>query len=103
MTAARTTSAMRADSSGSTHSGCERRRRLKTRPDAADWQVMGDNTAAAPQGEARPATEGNAASAEVMLVDDEPLTARGYARALTAAGYKVTIAAAGREGAALAR
>src|SRR6185369_8253999 len=64
---------------------------------------MGDKTAAAPQGEARPAIEGNAASAEVMLVDDEPITARGYARALTAAGYKVTIAAAGREGATLAR
>ena len=38
-----------------------------------------------------------------MIVDDEPITARGYARALTAAGYKVTVAAAGLEGAALAR
>ena len=38
-----------------------------------------------------------------MIVDDEPITARGYARALTSAGYKVTVARAGREGAALAR
>ena len=38
-----------------------------------------------------------------MIVDDEPITARGYARALTAAGYNVTIAAAGREGATMAR
>ena len=38
-----------------------------------------------------------------MIVDDEPITARGYARALTAAGYNVTVAAAGREGATLAR
>ena len=38
-----------------------------------------------------------------MIVDDEPITARGYARALTSAGYNVTIAAAGREGATLAR
>src|SRR6188768_3856590 len=43
------------------------------------------------------------APAEVLIVDDEPLTARGYARALTAAGYNVTVAGAGREGAALAR
>ena len=40
---------------------------------------------------------------EVMIVDDEPITARGYARALTAAGYNVTVASAGREGATLAR
>src|SRR5580765_2865032 len=63
---------------------------------------MGDKTAAAPNGDGRPA-EGNAAAAEVMIVDDEPITARGYARALNAAGYKVTIAGAGREGATLAR
>jgi hypothetical protein len=38
-----------------------------------------------------------------MIVDDEPITARGYARALTSAGYHVTVASAGREGATLAR
>src|SRR5215471_9565966 len=64
---------------------------------------MGEKIAAASNGDGRPAAESNATVAEVMIVDDEPLTARGYARALTAAGYKVTIAGAGREGATLAR
>src|SRR5438876_122748 len=64
---------------------------------------MGDKTAAAPNGDGRPAAETGTVVAEVMIVDDEPITARGYARALTANGYKVTIAAAGREGADLAR
>jgi EAL domain-containing protein (putative c-di-GMP-specific phosphodiesterase class I) len=41
-------------------------------------------------------------AAEVLVVDDEPITARGYARALTAAGYKVTVAHDGREAAAMA-
>src|SRR5262245_7103277 len=63
---------------------------------------MGDKSAAAPNGEGRPGAVENVAP-EVMIVDDEPLTARGYARALSAAGYKVTMAAAGREGATLAR
>jgi EAL domain-containing protein (putative c-di-GMP-specific phosphodiesterase class I) len=51
----------------------------------------------------RPSGSAADASAEVLIVDDEPLTARGYARALTAAGYNVTVAGAGREGAAMAR
>src|SRR3954465_9883456 len=63
---------------------------------------MGDNTAAAASGPGSPGAATSAAS-EVMIVDDEPITARGYARALTAAGYKVTLASAGREGAALAK
>ena len=61
---------------------------------------MGEKTAAVPSGDGRPGIQGKP---EVMIVDDEPITARGYARALTAAGYNVTIAAAGREGATLAR
>src|ERR1044072_2300769 len=51
---------------------------------------MGDKTAAAPDGDGRPATENGHAAAEGMIVDDEPITARGYARA-------------GREGAERAR
>ncbi|HEX3906102.1 MAG TPA: EAL domain-containing protein [Polyangia bacterium] len=42
-------------------------------------------------------------AAEVLVVDDEPVTARGYARALTAAGYKVRVAHDGQEAAALAK
>ena len=63
---------------------------------------MGEKTAAVPirPGTAGPVSQGKP---EVMIVDDEPITARGYARALTAAGYNVTVAAAGREGATLAR
>jgi EAL domain-containing protein (putative c-di-GMP-specific phosphodiesterase class I)/CheY-like chemotaxis protein len=63
--------------------------------------MLGHTTAGAAAGHVggNPAT----APAEVLIVDDEPLTARGYARALTAAGYNVTVAGAGREGAALAR
>jgi len=41
--------------------------------------------------------------AKILVVDDEPVTARSYARALTAAGYRVTIAHDGREAAALAK
>src|SRR5205809_8012635 len=63
---------------------------------------MGEEIAAASTGAARPATQASVAP-EVMIVDDEPITARGYARALTSAGYKVTIASSGREGATLAR
>jgi EAL domain-containing protein (putative c-di-GMP-specific phosphodiesterase class I)/CheY-like chemotaxis protein len=63
---------------------------------------MGENTAAVPTGEGRPGA-GHTMAPEIMIVDDEPITARGYARALTSAGYNVTIAAAGREGATLAR
>jgi EAL domain-containing protein (putative c-di-GMP-specific phosphodiesterase class I) len=39
----------------------------------------------------------------ILVVDDEPITARGYARALSAAGYQVTVAHDGREAADLAR
>src|SRR3954454_13177036 len=63
---------------------------------------MGENSVAAAGGQGSPGAATSAAS-EVMIVDDEPITARGYARALTAAGYKVTLASAGREGAALAK
>jgi EAL domain-containing protein (putative c-di-GMP-specific phosphodiesterase class I) len=41
--------------------------------------------------------------AKVLVVDDEPVTARSYARALTAVGFRVTIANDGREAAALAK
>jgi len=40
---------------------------------------------------------------EVMVVDDEPATARGYARTLAAAGFKVSVAHDGREAAGLAK
>jgi EAL domain-containing protein (putative c-di-GMP-specific phosphodiesterase class I) len=40
---------------------------------------------------------------EIMVVDDEPVTARGYARTLSAAGFKVSVAHDGREAAALAK
>jgi EAL domain-containing protein (putative c-di-GMP-specific phosphodiesterase class I) len=40
---------------------------------------------------------------EILVVDDEPITARGYARALAASGYKVSVAHDGREAAALAK
>jgi EAL domain-containing protein (putative c-di-GMP-specific phosphodiesterase class I) len=43
------------------------------------------------------------APAEVLVVDDEPVTARGYARSLAAGGYKVAVAHDGREAAALAK
>jgi EAL domain-containing protein (putative c-di-GMP-specific phosphodiesterase class I) len=45
----------------------------------------------------------NDLKAKVLLVDDEPVTARSYARSLSAAGYRVTIANDGREAAALAK
>jgi EAL domain-containing protein (putative c-di-GMP-specific phosphodiesterase class I)/CheY-like chemotaxis protein len=46
-----------------------------------------------------PSKEGT--SARVLVVDDEPVTARGYARALGAAGYQVSVAHDGREAAAM--
>jgi EAL domain-containing protein (putative c-di-GMP-specific phosphodiesterase class I) len=64
---------------------------------------MREKTAAAPIGEGQPGASTGKKVSEVLIVDDEPITARGYARALTAAGYNVTIAGAGREGATLAR
>src|SRR3954471_11624608 len=48
------------------------------------------------------ATGPEAVPARVLVVDDEPVAARSYARALTAAGYQVVVAHDGREGAALA-
>ena len=67
--------------------------------------MLGDRTAGVPSGApASGTTAGAAATApEILVVDDEPVTARGYARALTAAGFKVTIAHDGREGAAMAK
>ena len=52
--------------------------------------------------EARDATP-DENKAKVLVVDDEPVTARSYARALAAHGYRVTIAHDGREAADLAK
>ena len=49
------------------------------------------------------AISGDAAAAEVLVVDDEPITARSYARALAAGGFKVSVAHDGHEAAALAK
>src|ERR1700690_3460533 len=49
------------------------------------------------------AGEGSGIATQVLVVDDEPVTARGYARTLAAAGYKVSVAHDGREAAALAK
>src|SRR5450631_2519566 len=49
------------------------------------------------------AANANAVPAEVLVVDDEPVTARGYARSLAAAGYKVSVAHDGREASVLAK
>jgi EAL domain-containing protein (putative c-di-GMP-specific phosphodiesterase class I)/ActR/RegA family two-component response regulator len=40
---------------------------------------------------------------KILVVDDEPVTARSFARALTAAGYQVTVAHDGREAATAAK
>src|SRR5262245_18548888 len=64
---------------------------------------MREKTAAAPKGEGQPGAASGKKASEVLIVDDEPITTRGYARALTAAGYNVTIAGAGLEGSKLAR
>jgi EAL domain-containing protein (putative c-di-GMP-specific phosphodiesterase class I)/CheY-like chemotaxis protein len=61
--------------------------------------MTGHRAAEAPQGNV--STAANAS--EILVVDDEPITARGYARALAAAGYKVTVAHDGREAAQIAR
>jgi len=67
------------------------------------WRGMPDVTQAGAHGgaAANPAVE--EPKAKILLVDDEPVTARSYARSLTAAGYRVTIANDGREAAALAK
>jgi len=49
------------------------------------------------------AASGEATPAEVLVVDDEPVTARSYARALAAGGFKVSVANDGHEAAALAK
>jgi EAL domain-containing protein (putative c-di-GMP-specific phosphodiesterase class I) len=50
-----------------------------------------------------PAAKEPASPAEVLVVDDEPVTARSYARALAAGGFKVSVAHDGREAADLAK
>jgi EAL domain-containing protein (putative c-di-GMP-specific phosphodiesterase class I) len=61
--------------------------------------TAGSSSGPAPSGGAVSKTD----ATEVMVVDDEPVTARGYARTLAAAGFKVTVAHDGREAAALAK
>jgi EAL domain-containing protein (putative c-di-GMP-specific phosphodiesterase class I) len=64
--------------------------------------AVGSLDMAAPAG--APATAaGPASRGLVLLVDDEPSIARGYARILTAAGFTVDTAVDGREAAELAR
>jgi EAL domain-containing protein (putative c-di-GMP-specific phosphodiesterase class I)/ActR/RegA family two-component response regulator len=58
--------------------------------------------ATGPGGAQAPAAKLEAAP-KILVVDDEPVTARSYARALTAAGYNVTTAHDGREAAAMAK
>jgi EAL domain-containing protein (putative c-di-GMP-specific phosphodiesterase class I) len=49
------------------------------------------------------AANGPASAGEVLVVDDEPVTARSYARALAADGFKVSVAHDGHEASALAK
>jgi len=66
-------------------------------------EMQGKATVAHSSGHGAATTLGETGSAaEVLVVDDEPVTARGYARALAAAGYKVTVAHDGREAAEIA-
>jgi EAL domain-containing protein (putative c-di-GMP-specific phosphodiesterase class I) len=65
--------------------------------------MQGKATVVAPNGHGIAPGENAGAVSEVLVVDDEPVTARGYARALSAAGYKVSVAHDGREAAALAK
>src|SRR5450755_3458721 len=65
--------------------------------------MQGKATAAATNGHGIATGENGGVATEVLVVDDEPVTARGYARALSAAGYKVSVAHDGREAAALAK
>jgi EAL domain-containing protein (putative c-di-GMP-specific phosphodiesterase class I)/CheY-like chemotaxis protein len=62
---------------------------------------MLEATGADQSGSARDASK-EVVTARVLVVDDEPVTARSYARALGAAGYQVAVAHDGREAAALA-
>jgi EAL domain-containing protein (putative c-di-GMP-specific phosphodiesterase class I)/CheY-like chemotaxis protein len=65
--------------------------------------MHGRATVAPASGHGSPPSCELGSAAEVLVVDDEPVTARGYARALTAVGYKVSVAHDGREAAALAK
>jgi EAL domain-containing protein (putative c-di-GMP-specific phosphodiesterase class I) len=65
-------------------------------------EMQGKATVAHPDGHGT-AAKGEAAAAEVLVVDDEPVTARSYARALGAGGFKVSVAHDGHEAAALAK
>ena len=65
--------------------------------------MQGKATATAPSGPGIAVGESATTQSEVLVVDDEPVTARGYARALAAAGYKVSVAHDGREAAAMAK
>src|ERR1700722_15419598 len=66
-------------------------------------EMQGKATATAPSGPGIVIGDNATTPAEVLVVDDEPVTARGYARALTAAGYKVSVAHDGREASVLAK
>jgi EAL domain-containing protein (putative c-di-GMP-specific phosphodiesterase class I)/CheY-like chemotaxis protein len=63
--------------------------------------MLGQQTGAPPRAAGGSDPSAAADAARVLVVDDEPVTARSYARALVAAGYEVTIAHDGREAAAL--
>jgi EAL domain-containing protein (putative c-di-GMP-specific phosphodiesterase class I)/CheY-like chemotaxis protein len=66
-------------------------------------EMQGKATAVAPMGPGIAIGDNATTPSEVLVVDDEPVTARGYARALAAAGYKVSVAHDGREAAAMAK
>src|SRR5580698_3966023 len=66
-------------------------------------EMQGKATAVAPMGPGIAIGDSAPIPSEVLVVDDEPVTARGYARALSAAGYKVSVAHDGREAAAMAK
>src|SRR4051794_20740554 len=111
------TRAMPAVSSASTRFGFERWPWLRRLGDPAFLKVKPGRGAAdklarmhregTADASARGATNGQTsmveAQPEVLVVDDEPITARGYARSLAAAGFKVTVAHDGREAAGLAK
>jgi EAL domain-containing protein (putative c-di-GMP-specific phosphodiesterase class I) len=64
-------------------------------------EMLGKATVAHPDGHG--AVANGDAAAEVLVVDDEPVTARSYARALGAGGFKVSMANDGHEAAAMAK
>jgi EAL domain-containing protein (putative c-di-GMP-specific phosphodiesterase class I)/CheY-like chemotaxis protein len=67
------------------------------------FPMQGKAALAGASGQDNAIADGPDVPSQVLVVDDEPVTARGYARALAAAGYKVSIAHDGREAAALAK